>query len=131
MLIENQEYQYGGKKYNGNYRHFKIVEIDGKPIKLNSIANIKENQTPISAAKKLLRSYCRFKKMDPNDRLKLNIVFSIKETNRDSNNKIYGPYSGKYRKYTQKEMESSIASGVKFQMKPEVKLYKGTIQKGG
>jgi hypothetical protein len=124
--------QNGGKKeYTGTYRHFKIVEVNGKPIKLDAIANIKEHQTPISAAKKLLRSYCRAKKLSENDRLKLHIVFSIKETNRGSNNKIFGPYSGKYRKYTAKELQSAVASGITFHMKPEVRLHKEKMQKGG
>ena len=60
--VDSQEgnNQFGGKKaYTGTYRHFKIVEVNGKPVNMDAMANIKEHQTPISAAKKLLRSYCR------------------------------------------------------------------------
>ena len=131
--VDSQEgnNQFGGKKaYTGTYRHFKIVEVNGKPVNMDAMANIKEHQTPISAAKKLLRSYCRAKGLKESDRLKLHITFTIRETTR-GHSKFYGPYSGKYRKYTAQEMKASVASGITFHMKPEVRLHKEKVQKGG
>jgi len=125
----------GAKEYDGEYRHFKLVTVDGKEVNLDCTANIKDHQTPLSAAKKLLRSYCRAHKLKEANRLKVDIEFTIRETNRGSKPKIYGPYSGKYRKYTPAEMKKAQASGITFHMKPEVKLIrknkKNLKQSGG
>ncbi len=119
------EEQHGGKKdYNGELRHFKIVEVDGKEVKLKGRVNIKDHQTPLNAAKKLLTSYAKEHNLKDNGKTKLNIVFSIQETNRESKNKIYGPYSGKYYKYTPAEAAKAKASGISFKFKPIVKLHK-------
>jgi hypothetical protein len=116
--------QYGGKsEYKGSYRHFKLDSVNGKPVTFESKANITENQTPLNAAKKLLRSYCRSKGLKESDRLKLNITFTIRETTR-GHSKIFGPYTGKYQKYTAEELKKSKASGITFKMKPIVKLAK-------
>ena len=121
----NNNNQSGGKKtHTGELRHFKLVTVDGKEVDLDCTANIKDHQTPLSAAKKLLRSYCRAHKLKEANRLKVDIEFTIRETNRGSKNKIYGPYSGKYRKYTPAEMKKAQAAGITFHMKPEVKLIK-------
>ena len=115
---------YGGKKaYTGEYRHFKLDTVNGQPVKFEALANIKDHQTPLSAAKKLLRSYCRAKGLKESNRLKLNVKFTIRETTR-GHSKVFGPYSGKYHKYTAEEMKKAKASGVVFHMKPVVKLSK-------
>jgi hypothetical protein len=133
LIEQSQETnQSGGKKtHTGELRHFKLVTVDGKEVDLDATANIKEHQTPLSAAKKLLRSYCRAHKLKEANRLKVDIEFTIRETNRGSKNKIYGPYSGKYRKYTPAEMKKAQASGITFHMKPEVKIIKAKKMKGG
>jgi len=133
LIEQSQETnQSGGKKtHTGELRHFKLVTVDGKEVDLDATANIKEHQTPLSAAKKLLRSYCRAHKLKEASRLKVDIEFTIRETNRGSKNKIYGPYSGKYRKYTPAEMKKAQASGITFHMKPEVKIIKSKKMKGG
>lgn len=136
LLIENSQSnsnsnsQQGGKKTHiGELRHFKLVTVDGKEINIDATANIKNHQTPLSAAKKLLRSYCRSMKLKEANRLKVDIKFTIRETNRGSKPKIYGPYSGKYRKYTPAEMKKAQASGITFHMKPEVKLVRTKVSK--
>jgi hypothetical protein len=138
----NDNEQNGGKKdkYTGTYRHFKLYEVNGKPVDIDSIVNIKEHHTPINAAKKLLRSYCNSKKLSKNDKYKIHITFSIRETTRgsDKSKSIYGPYTGRYHKYTPEEMKKatySIGSGKKLvlTMKPVVKLHKkkNVVHKGG
>lgn len=117
--------QYGGKaKYEGTYRHFKLVEVDGKKVDYGK-SHIKEHQTPINAAKKILLSIALKKGLKANDKLKLpHTVFSIQETTRGS--KKHGKistYSGKYKKYTPEEMKKAQASGQSFKMKPIVKLH--------
>jgi len=126
----------GSKKdYTGEYRHFKMVEADGKPVKSNARADIKENQTPLNAAKKLLTSMVKKEKLSDNAKTKLKVIFYIQETNRDSKSKIYGPYIGTYYKYSASEAAKAKAAkgAVSFKFKPIVKLYKGSKkeQKGG
>jgi hypothetical protein len=132
---ENDEMEGGKKEYTGEYRHFKMVEADGKPVKSNARADIKEHQTPLNAAKKLLTSMVKKEKLTDNAKTKLKVIFYIQETNRDSKSKIYGPYVGTYHKYTPSEAaKAKSAKGkVSFKFKPIVKLYKGNKkeQKGG
>jgi len=134
QLSEESEYseQSGGKKtHTSKLRHFKLATVDGKEVDFEATANVKDHQTPLSAAKKLLRSYCRALKLKETNRLKVDIKFTIRESTRGSGNKIFGPYTGKYRKYTPAEMKKAQASGITFHMKPEVKLLKSKKQKGG
>jgi len=129
-LIQESQ-QEGGRMSSGPKRHFKLATVDGKEVDFEATANIKSHQTPLSAAKKLLRSYCRALKLKEANRLKVDIKFTIRESTRGSGNKVFGPYSGKYRKYTPAEMKKAQASGITFHMKPEVKLLKSKKQKGG
>ena len=127
--------------YKGTFRHFKVEDLNGKPVKYDGIANIKEHQTPLNAAKKLLKSICLEHKLKGDNKLKMNATFTIRETTRGSNHKIYGPYTARYHKYTPEEMKKAKAAGQKFRMKPIVKLQKKktnnkrpvttTNQKGG
>jgi len=125
----------GKKEYDGPYRHFKFVEVDGKPYTSTARANITNYQTPLNAAKKLLSSMIKQEKLSDNAKSKLKIVFYIKEINRESKNKKYGPYIGTYYKYTPSEAAKAKTLGgkVSFKFKPIVKLYKGNKkeQKGG
>ena len=80
----------------------------------------------------------RSKKLSDNAKTKLKVIFYIKETNRDSKGKVYGPYVGKYHKYSANEAAKShykIKGGpeIHHKFKPIVKLYKGDKkeQKGG
>jgi hypothetical protein len=116
----------GAKKYTGTYRNFKIVELNGKPVKFDNSASIKEHQTPLSAAKKLLKSICLHMGLKGMKKLECKATYVIQETTRGSKKKIYGPYSGKYSKYTEEEAKKATASGISFKMKPVVKLHKKT-----
>jgi hypothetical protein len=68
------------------------------------------------------------------NKLNLKAKFVIQETTRGSAHKMYGPYHGKYVKYTAEEMKKAKASKgkVTFTMKPVVKLHKHKMHhKGG
>jgi hypothetical protein len=126
-----QKKQNGGakKEYTGTLRHFTLHEVNGKIVDIGT-ADIKEHQTPLSAAKKLLSSYCRYENIKSNDRAKVNISFTIRETTR-GHSKIYGPYQGSFVKYD-KPLMIKYKNGkvVKKSVKPVVSLKKMT-QKGG
>jgi hypothetical protein len=120
----------GAKNYTGTYRNFKIVELNGKSVKFDNSASIKEHQTPLSAAKKLLKSICLHMGLKGMKKLECSATYVIQETTRGSKKKIYGPYKGKYSKYSPEEAKKAMASGISFKMKPVVKLNKSTM-KGG
>jgi hypothetical protein len=77
--------QLGGSIHKESHRSFKLNSVNKKPIKLNILTKIKETQTPSSAGKKLLTSYCKSKGITKEDISE----FTIRET---STKKIYGPY---------------------------------------
>ncbi len=111
-------------------RHFRMVEVDGR--KLNhgiGYIEIKGKQTPLNAAKKLLRSYCRSKGLKGRSKLGVNIKFHIQEVSRGSKHKVFGPYSGRYREYSPEEKKKAMAAGQKFTMKAVVKLLKSGHKK--
>ena len=111
------------KEYTGTYRHFTLHEVNGKEVEIGT-ADIKDHQTPLNAAKKLLSSYCRHEGIKSNERNKVNITFTIRETTR-GHAKIYGPYKGKFVKYD-KPLMIKLKSGkvIKRTVKPMVSLKK-------
>lgn len=127
---ENQNNEQDGGDDDDKYRHFKLVEVNGKSVDYGK-ANIKEKRSPLSAARKLLGSIALKQGLSGNDKLKLRTTtFSIQETTRGS--KKHGKittYIGKYRKYTPEEMKKAHAAGQSFHMKPEVHLYKEKVHK--
>jgi len=107
-------------------RQFKVINVDDETCDIGSVS-ISETSSPINAAKKLLRSIARNKKLEGKDKIKLKEVkYTIKETTRNSNKKEYGPYIGYYNKLTRKEMkDAQTANGsITFKMKPVVKLHR-------
>ena len=130
-LINNQN---GGvsSNYEGKIRHFKVVMLNNEEVDFGRV-DIKDHQNPLKAAKKLLGSIATHKNLTKLNKLKLNVVFMIKETTRDSKQKIYGPYKGKYVKLTPEEMKKATRAGITFTMRPSVKLDKGKLSpmKGG
>lgn len=118
--------QGGSEPLNEGLRRFKIASVDGKPVVLTGRITIKSHQTPLSAAKKLLRSYAKHHGLTENGKTKLKIIYTIQETTQGSKKKVYGPYEGKYYKYNKEEAEKAKASGISFKFKPMVKLHKGT-----
>ena len=116
------------KEYTGTYRHFTLHEVNGKEVEIGT-ADIKDYQTPLNAAKKLLSSYCRHEGIKSNERNKVNITFTIRETTR-GHSKLYGPYKGKFVKYD-KPLMIKLKSGkvIKRLVKPMVKLSKGNNNK--
>jgi hypothetical protein len=126
---EDPPQQGGAKDYSGSYRNFKIVEVNGKAVKYDSGASIKEHQTPLNAAKKLLKSICLQMGLKGMKKLDCHVTFVIQETTRGSKKKMFGPYKGKYMKYTPEEAKKATASGISFKMKPVVKLHKHSSPK--
>jgi len=129
-----QKNQKGGaiREYTGTYRHFTLHNVDGKEVEIGT-ADIKDHQTPLNAAKKLLSSWCRHEGIKSNERNKVNITFTIRETTR-GHSKIYGPYKGKFVKYD-KPVMIKLKNGkvIKKTIKPMVSLKKNNTneQKGG
>lgn len=124
----NKNNHYGGKN-DSNERHFKVVELDGQVVDFGRISirkvtkGGKPGPGPITAAKKALRSICDHLGMTGDKKLKVNVKFMIKETTQDSDKKIYGPYRGHYKKYSEKEIkEKKNATGRIYEMKPVVKI---------
>jgi hypothetical protein len=120
----NEEEQQGGKAKHSEegQRHFKLVEVNGKKVTYEAGSHIWEHQSPLSAAKKLLKSIAHHQGLRGNNKVKLGTVhFVMQETTRGR--KTHGKmsrYTGKYRKYTPEEMKKAKTSGRPFSMKPEV-----------
>ena len=130
---KNNNNQNGGKK-NGDskLRHFKVCKLNGKEVDFGS-AEIKPSRTPLSAAKKLLKSIAHHMGLFKNNKAKLTATFEIRETTR-GHAKVYGPYQGKYHKYSANELKEAATKGgkVRFSMKPVVKKLKNkSNHKGG
>jgi hypothetical protein len=109
-------------------RRFKIDSIKKgnnlEKVTFDATTSIKPGSTPLSAARKLLTSYCEKTKTPKS---KVNIVYTIREITRDYKkgfHKVYGPYSGKYHMYTNAEKKEAKAAGVSFSGKPVVKKQK-------
>ena len=120
--IENTKYDTitsvsGGSKY----RHFKIINVNNENIKLKGRVNIKENSSPLNAAKKLLSSYSKHYKLSNTQKTNLNIIFTIKETTKISKKKEYGPYTGYFYKYNDTESSKAMFAGITPLFKPIVK----------
>ena len=128
---ENSHNMRGGKK-DSEMRHFKIVEVNGKEVEMDSRVQISKSATPLNAAKKLLGAYCRAMNIASKNRPNLNLTYKIKETTRGSKRSVFGPYKGTFTKYTPEEMKKAKAAGQQFTMKAVVKIVKDKKeQKGG
>lgn len=128
MMDHKVEQEQNGGLSNSK-RHFKISELNGKEVDFGS-AEIKSDRTPLSAAKKLLKSIAHHMGMYGNDKAKLSVTFKIRETTR-GHAKEYGPYHGKYHKYSANELKDAMTKGGKiaFKMKPVVKKLKNKGEK--
>jgi len=135
---QEQQEQEGGKVMDGDKtRKFTVCHLNGKEL-TDEIGHveIKVGRTPLNAAKKLLKSIAKHMNLKGNARHSLKATFMIRETTRDSKHKMYGPYHGRYHKYTPEELKKAQLKKVKqsFTMKPVVKLAKhgkANHQKGG
>jgi ribosomal protein L35 len=134
----NEKEQNGGNddEMDDDKRYFKIVELDGQVVNFGrlSIRKLtkpgrgnpggKPGPGPLAAAKKALRSISEHLGMSDDKKLKVHVQFMIKEITRSSDSKkIYGPYEGYYKKYTEQEMkEKKKLTGRDYKMEPVVKL---------
>ena len=127
--ISSEEHSMSGGKMMSDERHFRVVELDGKKVHIGGIT-IKNKQSPLNAAMKLLRSIAKEKGLEKMNKLKLGTVhYSIQEYTRGSKGKVYGPYKGHFHEYTaaeKKAAEYSIGNkkSVSPKMKAVVKLMK-------
>ncbi len=106
-------------------RHFRVVRLNGKDVNIGDVT-IKMHQNPVAAARKLLRSICKFEGLKKLNKLKCSAVFYIYESSRGSRNKIYGPYKGSYVKLDGKDKKvSKDGKVITYTMKANVKKLKG------
>lgn len=110
----------------GGYRHFKLIEADKKEMNLGYVKVHPETGTPVSAAKKLFRSYSHSLNLSGADKLKVKATFTIQETTKDSSKKIYGPYVGSWKALSEKDKKDATRSGVNFAMRSVVRLKGGS-----
>jgi hypothetical protein len=124
--LQNMMESKNGGAMNDQKRHFKLVQLNGKEVNFGT-AEIKMGKSPNTAARKILKSIAHEKGLMGNNKLKLgSVTFIIQETTRGykTHGKQYGPYVGKYQKYTAAEMKKAKASGREYHMKPVVTLKK-------
>lgn len=121
----------GGKKTGGE-RHFRVCKLNGKEVSIGGVS-ITNKGSPRDAAKKLLGSIAHEKGLKKMNKLKLKEKYVIQEYTQGSSKKMYGPYTGHYRKYTPAEIKKASTAGgkVKFTMEAVVKLSKSKNQNGG
>ena len=106
-------------------RHFRVVRLNGKDVNIGDVT-IKMHQNPVAAARKLLRSICKFEGLKKLNKLKCHAVFYIYESSRGSRNKVYGPYKGSYVKLDGKDKKvSKDGKVITYTMKANVKKLKG------
>ena len=106
-------------------RHFRVVRLNGKDVNIGDVT-VKMHQNPVAAARKLLRSICKFQGLKKLNKLKCSAVFYIYESGRGSRNKIYGPYKGSYVKLDGKDKKvSKDGKVITYTMKANVKKLKG------
>lgn len=110
----------------GGDRHFKLIEADKKEMNLGYVKVHPETGTPVSAAKKLFRSYSHSLNLAGADKLKVKATFTIQETTKDSSKKIYGPYVGSWKALSEKDKKEATRSGVNFSMRSMVRLKGGS-----
>lgn len=133
--LKNNNSNHTGGENNNNERHFKVIELDGQVVDFGYLTLQKKTKSgkpgpgPLSAAKKALRSISEHLGMMKDKKLKINVTFKIQEITRGSSKKIYGPYKGHYRKFTNKEkkekkLKSKSGKIITFNMEPIVKLNK-------
>ena len=127
--LEKLVNNYNAKGGSSGKRSFRVVDVDGKPIKAGSRMSgryhIKHDQNPGDAANKAYTALCN-KMNKRNASCRCN--FSLKETTRGSKHKVYGPYLG-----TRKKLSKPIK--VKFPKGIVTYMYDSNVklvgQKGG
>lgn len=144
--VSKLDNMHGGKiEKDDKVRTFTVSILNGKELteEIGDIS-IKEGRTPLSAAKKLFSSLAKHNKLKGNAKHSFKATFMIREKTRSrkTHDKVYGPYSGKYHKYTPDEIKKSeikLKSGkiIRHTLRPDVKLSKSnksnksSNQKGG
>jgi hypothetical protein len=114
-------------------KRYRVVSLNGEEVKIGKVS-IGADSTPLRAAKKLLRSIASHKGLSGSRKGDLkSVVFEIKEITRGSSKKTYGPYVGKYKKYSPEEIKKASykidGKVIKPSMKAVVKLHKHHVAK--
>jgi len=109
------------KDCKGTFRHYKIVEVDGKSMTFGRIQGC--DLIPSTAAVRAFKSACH-KLEKKNEKCK--VTFFIKETTNGSKKKIFGPYEGMRVKLSKPKMIEKVGKDgkkVKYEVhyKPVVK----------
>jgi len=82
-----------------NYRYFTLVRLNDKDVEFGRVKISSKSGSPLDAAKKLLTSICEYEGLTKNKKLECKAHFFIRETTSGSGKKVYGPYSGSFKKY--------------------------------
>ncbi len=127
-MSSNKSKSEGGSK-NSQTRRFKMIEANKNEVNIGYVKINSDKGSPYQAAKKLFSSYCHNKDLTGNDKLKVKTTFTIQETTKDSNHKIYGPYVGSWKSLNKEEKKSASRAGIQFNMRSKVKLLKGGKKK--
>jgi hypothetical protein len=80
------------------YRYFTLTRLNDKDIEFGRVKISSKSGSPLDAAKKLLTSICQYEGLLKDKKLQCKAHFYIRETS-GPNKKIYGPYSGSFKKY--------------------------------
>ena len=116
--------QSGGKKAEGE-RRFVVIEVNGKKVKPFGRYSSKPTKmnpaSPGQAAKRAYKQICRKHKLKGE---KCKLKFTLRETTRGSNKKIYGPYKGTMKKLKKPRVFVRDGKKITSKYEPVVKIDK-------
>ena len=103
------------------YRYFTLARLNDKDVEFGRVKITKKSGSPLDSAKKLVTSICEYEGLLKDKKLQCKAHFYIRETTSGSNKKIYGPYSGSFKKYD-KPLIVKLKDGtvIKHKMYPHV-----------
>ena len=120
---------------SSEYRYFKLYKLNNEVIQFGRVKIPSNSGKPLDASKKLLSSIFKYMGLTEENKLKSKIKFYIKETTKDSNKNIYGPYKVSFKK-SNKSVIVKLVDGSKIKHTNNTSVLKNKnkkmiIQKGG
>jgi hypothetical protein len=113
-----------------DFRYFTLYKLNNKYVQFGRVKISNKSGKPLDASKKLLNSICEYQGLTKNNKLKCKAEFYIRETTKDSNKKIYGPYKGYFKKYkTPVIVKLKDGKEIKHKMYPYVIKIKDSLKK--